>query len=430
VRRLVACALVVTVVGGAGDARAQPAAFESVVADLASPDAGTRARALRLLESTGYPEAIVPVSALVRDPDRGIRLDAIAATLMLVVERRVRPQRTEGAAASAFREGILPAMRVPPEVFDHMAAGMSDPDPGVRREAVLAFAVLAGAGARTVPDAAMAVAERALVGLLGALESETRVAAAHAAGHLYRRSLDASGVTGARRIPTSVGDALIALVNQPLELERLVAMESLGLAGEVRAVTALADRYQYHRRAGPPLEMAAALDALARLGHPSSLPLFLAAWTDRWDAVRVLGYEGLARTTARAEAVTLLAGRPEERDTTVGLAQAFARARLLADGSVARLIDALRASRSRVQAYGYLLELGPAMTPALIGALQHSDAGVRAAAADLLGRVGTPEAVGALRTLALDRNRAVVAEAALAVRRINAGISLGVPPAR
>lgn len=405
---------------------AQQRSFESVVADLASPDAAVRGRAVALLASTGYPEALVPVAARMRDADDGVQLAAIAATLTLLVERPLTPAR-EGrdGAASAFDDDVVALTRLPADVAGDMVAAMGDASPVVRREAAFAFAVAAGTGAPATSADTMAAAARALTAMLTDADADVRVAAGRVAGRLFKRPLAGAGAPRVHALPAETGDALIAQLNAASELERLVAMEALGLTGEARAVTALAERFVHHRRAGPPLEMAAALDALARLGHPSSLPFFVEAWSDRWETVRMLAYEGLARTDARAEAAPLLARRPAERDARTALAQAFAHERLLADGSLARLVDALRSRTARDQARGYLVELGPAATPALVAALRHQDAGVRAEVAAVLGRVGTPDAVRELRALALDRDRTVVAAAAAAVRRIEAGLSAG-----
>lgn len=419
--------VVVTAAAAAAGAAAQPR-FEQVVAELASPEPAARARALRLLREAGYPEGAVPAVALARDPDDRLQLDAIATAVGLLTGERIEPRgrrRGAGGVLAALDADAAPAVVVPEEVFAHLAAAMGDLDPEVRREAAAALAVLGGPGGVRGSDAAYAAAERALVVMLGAAEPDVRVTAAKVAGRLYRAPLDGAGWRALRVLPEPVGDRLIALLNQPSALERMVAMEALGLAGERRAVAALADRYTYHRQAGPPLEMAAALDALARLGHPSSLPFFLEALVDRWDAVRQLGYEGLARCHAREAAAAVVAGRPVERAPHVALAQAFARERLLADGSIAHLVEALRAGRTRLQARSYLLEVGPPATPALVAALGHPDAGVRAAAAELLGRIGRTDAAGALALRVADRQRTVAAEVTRALRRLEAGLSLG-----
>ncbi|MDP1571980.1 MAG: HEAT repeat domain-containing protein, partial [Vicinamibacterales bacterium] len=275
-----------------------------------------------------------------------------------------------------------------------------------------------------------AVAERALLVMLGAPEPAVRLTGARVAGRLFRAPLPGDDTPAARALPVTVGDALIALLNQPTALERLVAMESLGLARDVRAVSALTERHAYHVRNGPALERAATLDALARIGHPSSLELFTAALDDRWDALRQLGYEGLARLADRDGAAAALGARPRDRRAHVALAHAFARARLLAGEGMRDIIEALGASATRAQARGYLLELGGAVTAPLLGALGHHEAEVRAALAEVLGLAGTREALAPLTPLASDRSRTVAEAAARAISRIEAGLSSGTPRPR
>lgn len=425
-RRATACLLLVLVGGPAADGGTRQSPFDPLVAELGSADPSVRVRALRALDATDDPNAAAFIAALARDPEDGIQIEAIGATLRLLLGEPVTGRRDDPAGAlAAFDADLAPVVAVPPAIYEHLAAAMGDLSVAVRRQAASAVAVLAGARPADVPSPAASVIERALVAMLGAAAPGARVTAARVAGRLYRAPLPNAGAVGSRAMPASVADALIALLNQPTELERLVAMESLGLAREVRAVASLAERHAYHRASGPPLEMAAALDALARAGHPSSLPLFVEALSDRRDAVRQLGYEGLARSRARDEAATELARWPVDRSAHVALAQAFARERLLADGAIDQIVEALRSSRSRDQARGYLRELGPAATGALSARVSHSDSGVRAALAEVLGRIGTHEATAALTPLASDQDPMVARAAARALRRLEAGLSAG-----
>src|SRR5215510_14029353 len=60
--------------------------FEQATRDLASPDAGTRLKAAQMLKEAGYPEAAVPLAALVTDPADEVQLEAIAAELNIFLE--------------------------------------------------------------------------------------------------------------------------------------------------------------------------------------------------------------------------------------------------------------------------------------------------------------------------------------------------------
>ncbi len=431
-RLAIACLLLVLTGGPAAEGEVRQAPLEAAIAGLSSPDPMGRALAMRELDRLGSPEAAGPVSALARDPEDGIQLEAIDVTLHLLLGERAtagRGRQAQWGGLAAFDADLAPVVATPPAVFANLASAMGDLNLEVRRHAATAFAVLAGARPSRVPEPTMMVAERALLVMLGAVEPDARVTGARVAGRLYRAPLPGAAPGGGRPLPAAVGDALIALLNQPAELERFVAMEALGLAREDRAVAALAERHTFHRRAGPAIERAATLDALSRLGHPSSLPLFAEALNDRWDAVRQIGYEGLARSRARDQAAAYLARSTADRGAHVLLARAYARERLLEEGALDEVVEGLRSSRLRGQAQGYLLELGPASTIAVAARLSHPNAGVRAALADVLGRIGTSDAMAALTPLASDPNREVAAAAARAVRRLEAGLSSGtVPP--
>ncbi|MGE3189114.1 MAG: hypothetical protein AB7N90_05490, partial [Vicinamibacterales bacterium] len=296
--------------------------FEAAVAALAAPSAAARLDALAALEASGYPEALAPVAALARDPDDAVQRRALAALLGLA-----RPGRVAGGPARAFDEAVTPAVSVPPGVFDPVAVAMGDASPGVRIDAAYTFAVLAGRPARGVPAPALAAAARALGVMLGDGDAGVRVAAGRAAGHLFRADLAA--VPPAGPMPAPLADALVAAMNQPDETEELVAMQALGFAREPRALVALTERYRYHAAEGHRLGAAGALDALAHLARPESVPLFEALLAGGSPLERRLANEGLARMGDPARLPAQAAAAAGARDGQVRLALLYARERLL-----------------------------------------------------------------------------------------------------
>jgi hypothetical protein len=131
-------------------------------------------------------------------------------------------------------------------------------------------------------------------------------------------------------VPPGLADGLFALLNRPNELEQLAAMDALGLIRETAAVTALTERYHFYRDGGKRALAGGAIEALARIGDRSAVELVKVVAADRWA---------------------------EGRDATA-LAVAFARERLLKDGSVVLIQQAVADKARRVQARGYLGELG------------------------------------------------------------------------
>ncbi len=108
----------------------------------------------------------------------------------------------------------------------------------------------------------------------------------------------------------------MALFNSSHDVELLAAMDALGLMRQVSAVASLTERYQFYRQANKRALAGGALEALARIGDPSSQAIVQAVITDKWG---------------------------EGRDATA-LAVAFARERLLKDGSIAIIREAARRS--------------------------------------------------------------------------------------
>ncbi len=79
-------------------------------------------------------------------------------------------------------------------------------------------------------------------------------------------------------------------------------MWALGAMRYERAVQGLNELFQYHQR-GP--LASAAFDALARIGHPSSLPQFVAQLNGKNATFKLIAIEGLARTGDRSRAESI-----------------------------------------------------------------------------------------------------------------------------
>src|SRR4029077_10873046 len=114
------------------------------------------------------------------------------------------------------------------------------------------------------------------------------------------------------------------------------AMRALGAMRYERAVEALTQLFEYYGK-GDNAE--AALDALAHIAHPASVPLFVAQLTSRAPTLRALAIDGLARQGDPAKLDHIKAVAEVDRDDTVVLAGAFAAA-LLGNGSLDRLVQA------------------------------------------------------------------------------------------
>lgn len=229
---------------------------------------------------------------------------------------------------AAFDAGLAPAVPVTPGSFATPLAMLSASTGADRIAAAYAFGILAGRSARAASSPELVAAGQALLQMIASEERRARIAGARVAGRVLAVSFDPRGFRPPA--PPGLADGLFALLNRSSEIEQLAAMDALGLVRDVSAVAALTERYYFYRDGGKRALAGGALEALARIGDPSTIEIVKLAAVDKWA---------------------------EGRDATA-LAVAFARARLLKDGSIVIIQQAVDDKSRRVQARGYLDELG------------------------------------------------------------------------
>lgn len=289
---------------------------------LRSADAAERRDALARIDRAGLPADAGAVSALAADPDDAIQLAALDTLLDLLMT-----EAPNGGARAAFEAGIAPARPVPARAYEPVAQAMTDANPQVRLTATHVFGVLAASRHGLVPESAAAIARRALEPMVTDGPADLRVAAIGVSGRLFRAS-PAGPPPVPSLLPEPLIERLVAAMNEPDARVQAAAMETLGRAREARALDALTERLAYHRQQGPRELGVAALDALARLAHPSSTEMVRALATDPWSA---------------------------EGDPYVAVL--FARERLLHDGSAEALRKVVADPRLGARAQAYLAEL-------------------------------------------------------------------------
>lgn len=384
-------------------AAAQPMRFEDVVRNLRNPDPKVRLSAVRLLREARYPEAVAPLAPLVTDPVDEIQIEAIAAELSFFVaddlpaRRRVGfvlEVRSKAQAMEVFERGpaVVSARAVPPELVTSLLHAIDDEHKRVRIEAIYTL------GAIAKPPLAEADAVQ-LVKAIDHYDPAIRAAAARVAGRLQVKS---------------AGDALITAVNDSHADVRLAAMRALGEIGEPQAVQALTDQLNYYEKGDG---ARAAIEALARIAHSSSVPVFRTRLADKDPAIRRAAAEGLGRTGDAALVDVLQENANTEQEAPTRAAMAFAMQKL-GHNYLQRLVDYLEDDRMAPQILDYLFELGPSMVPHLLPRLQETDAATRAHLAEALGLLGNETAIPALEPLTKDRDAGVVKAATQAIDRI------------
>ena len=390
-------------VSAAGQSSLVGRPFEDVVRYLVSTDPKLRLEAMRTLAQAGHPDAIGPIARLAADPVEEIQLEALETLLRFyLTDIPIATKRVAGVletgrkdpAEAAFGIGpyaLLPRP-VPDALKDGLARAMRDDSARVRREATWTLGAL-------VPPPAGAAAEASLAANLRDPDDGVRAAAARVAGAVRAASL---------------GDALVAAMNDKREEVQLAAMRALGDIGERRASAALRARFVHDPR-GPGGE--AALDGLARLADPTSQPVFFEQVTSKDAGLRRAAFEGLARLGDVAAIRAVESRTVGERDRAARLARAFALSR---DGGrgVPDLVAALSDDRRAEQAMAYLVELGRGQVKTLVPRLGDPDVPIRGRIVQVLGVIGGPDALAALEPTTRDPDPAVARAAEHAITRI------------
>ena len=379
--------------------------FDDVVRNLRNPDPKTRLSAVRLLRDAKYPEAVAPLAPLVLDPFDDIQLETIAAELSFFLEQDVKSKRmvafvvekrTSAMAAAAFDLGPLAVWPrpVPAELVTALLQAVDDETPSVRLEAIYALGVIAKA-----PLEADQV--RRLIKALDHYDPAIRSGAARVIARLKVRE---------------AGDALIKAVNDSKPDVRYAAMHALGAIRETRAVGALSEQLAFYKKGEGAWS---ALDALAQIGDPASVPLFKDRLQDKDPYLRRAAAEGLGRAGDAASAEALEKNVTVDESKMVRLASGFALQKL-GRNYAARLIDLMSSATVLAQGQEYLIELGPSMAPTVVPRMQDSDPDLREALVGVLGVIGDAATLPALEAATKDRDDSVAAAAKRAIARIQA----------
>jgi HEAT repeat protein len=408
-------------------ASAQDVAFETVVARLKSPDPIARISSLVLLRQAGYLEAAPAIVPLLADPDptvQGAAVETILTLYMVDVKQTVEIGKgivkQSGATLPLFAfvqgPGATIADLASPEVIRGLLTAMGSGAPTVRFDAAYTLAVL---GRPLILKGQFADATQVIDGLIAILRESNPVmkeAATNALGRLlgavYRRGETDANLSSIR---TEAGDLIVGGLNESDANLRLASMGALGEMRYERAVQSLTDLFNYHKKG---TEALAAFDAVAKIAHPGSIPLFVAQLDSKDAQVRRIAIEGIGRTgDAMAMSQMQIKAEPDQ-SAYVGHALAFAKARTGNYGEMAKLVGGFKYSALAADTFAYLVELGAAAVPELGSYSTHGDPKIRAGVAEVLGVIGDQTSLGLIDVLLRDRTRSVAEAAARSQKRL------------
>ena len=392
---------------------AQVVTFEETVARLGSPDDDERRRALRLLVEARFPEAAEPISALLTDPQKEMRVSALAAVTSLFLleppanSRRVGlvfERRGQVSSETVFDLGPLAVGPgpVPDVVLTRLVDAVFDGEEQVAREAVYTLGVLG----RSSPSGAE-WRQTAAINLATVLQRNDRSLQLAALRVLGRLFADGRG----RQPDQQAGDAVVAMMNHRDRGLRVAAIETLGALRYERAVQALVERYSDSARGE---EGEAVLHALARIGHRSAAPIFMNRLIEGSNRQKRVAVEGLARTGSPEVLADIQSRLLRNDDRPVALAAAFAAARL-ANGPVDPIVSALGQPGFEEQAFDYLRELVRVKPAAFVVHVQDPDETLRLKLADAVALSDDAASLPIAEALMRDPIPAVAEAAARAV---------------
>jgi HEAT repeat protein len=304
----------------------------------------------------------------------------------------------------------LPVAQVQDEVLVAMLGPIRQRDLAPRLEAIYALGLLGQLDGRSPTPAYKDVAE-ALAERLGDPSPETRIAAARAAGRVFRRGVAIAEAPGVGRL----GDVLVHTLNDPDRRVRMAALTGLGDMRWERGLQAVADGYRYYQ--GKP-DALPYLATLARIANPTSAALFKTALTHRDSVYRLIGGEGMARLGGE-EALAASAALVADRVASVKVVSAFASARAGQAAGIDRLVQAIDIAETRLQAQEYLIDVGVGSAPSVAAALS-GPAEKRIALIEVLGVVGGSQELPAVEAQQRDSNPGVATAAERAALRIKA----------
>ena len=198
-------------------------------------------------------------------------------------------------------------------------------------------------------------------------------------------------------------------------------MRALGAIGEPRAIAALTEQFTFYEKGEGAWS---ALDALARIGAPASVPLFK----------RAAAGQGSLHPPRRRRR-----HRPRRRHGSIDALERHVDAPTTS--AMVRLAAVVRAAEARAQLRRahrgpdglgegdrrrcrISVELGPSMAPTLVPRLQDPDADVREASPTCSARSATRRSCPALEAAAKDRDASVASAAKRAMERIKACATL------
>jgi HEAT repeat protein len=404
---------------------------------LQSADAGQRAKAVKDLGKTGDPAVIPALTTAVSDPSSKVRREAVIALSALRVRESLQGLITASRdidqdvrvlaikGLEGYYTGQGPdvgfagfwkrAWRTAKGRFVEENIRI---DPGVRVDPDVVSALVAA-----MNDYRFIEASREAADALGILVAKAAVPDLVKACHASDKSLVLVALNALAKIKDpSAGPQLVNLLDSP---DEEIKQEAAVTTGILKAKEALPRLQSLFENSPEKRTREKAMEGLAYLGDPISVPFFTKALWNSDAEIRTSAAEGMARAGDKSGLVELERAVQAERDADARLAMQFAITALGRDDFLNTIIAELGSGRRANYAQSYLVELSknPAFLPRLYSYMNSRDSNVRRRLCTVLMFTGDQSSVAHLERLSHDPDGDVAREALRALRAVRVRVA-------
>jgi HEAT repeat protein len=422
--RLVPVLILLAVVGaGFADGAAAQKSFQDELANLTSPNAGTRQKAAKELGRSGRLEAIPPLNEAVRDSEAKVRREVVKALAgfkrpetidgLLVGLRDEEKDIRTAALLGLIDIYVDPDDRRPIQKFLSMFSD-NEPRPQIEPVGQVEGRVIIGLEQR-LKDEEASIRQKAAFGL-GLLRAQEAVASIASLLSDPSQPVRREAVAALERLGgDQAGQALMSALRDPSRDIQAQAVEALGKVGYQPAAQELLNLYQAQEGKAMGDK---ALASLSQMGAREARGVFLQQMTSSNSNRRRWAVEGLGRYADEGLKRGLTKDFLREPDPSVQLAYCFALALVGRPEFIDRIALSLSKPPLRPQSIGYLVELGSPFLTELVTYLTDPVPAVRKDMAFVLMEIGDPDAIPYLKPLLGDSDASVADWANRAISRL------------
>ena len=405
------------------------------IEDLRSENPKRRAKAAEELGRQKDTRALEPLRGLLKDPDRGVRVEAVAALVAIGTQNSLGPlaeatRDSEPAIQILAVDGLV-NFYYPGYVETGWIAAVKKFGSAVKSRFAEPNVLVVDPYVTVSPEVVETLGRVAV----GGTSMDSRALAARGLGVLRARaavpqlvealrSKDSNVILESLRALEKIGDRAagpqIAFLLRDLhEPVQVAAIDTTGQLQNREAIPALREVLGSSRKSGV---RRAALIALAKLPDPTTRELFLLHLGDKDRYLRAAAAEGLGRLGLAQDRERVQTAFAAERSESPRLSMAFALVSLGDHAGLAWLLDALNSTFHRGEARPFLIELArrPEVLEKLYEPLKNGSNDQKKNLAQVLAVSGTAETIRHLDELSHDPHPEVAQEAIRASRSLKA----------